>query len=514
MNLFSRHDLLTRIGRAIPTVLLFSSALFMMCSTGNKMPEGPFTADWESLSKHDVETDWFMDAKLGIYFHWGVYSVPAFGSEWYPRNMHDKGSEVYEYHVRNYGDPSEFGYHDFVPLFKAENFSADEWADLFVKAGARFAGLVAEHHDGWAMWDSELTPWNAVDKGPKRDLMGELEKAIRARGMRFATTFHHARNNLWERQNRDGQWSGHYSFVKMDFPSLLEDPENAILYGYLPREKFLELWKGKLVEVIDKYQPDLMWFDAWLDEIPDSVKTDYLAYYFNRAHEWGKEVVVTFKQDDLPQDVGVLDLEKGRMGKLTAFPWLTDDTISRGSWCYTQDLEIKPTSVVLHGLIDIVSKNGVLLLNISPKADGTIPDNQWKVLLEMGDWLKRYGEAVYETRPWIVYGEGPTKLETGRFGGVIDAAGGYTPRDIRYTQKGNAIYAILLGSPGTGKNVTLQSFAKKKLNEDLKITDVTMLECDERIRWEQGEDGLTITAPNEEIDDLAVVFKIKIQSGI
>lgn len=486
----------------------------MGCSdkTGNQIPQGPFTADWASLSRHDVEADWFMDAKLGIYFHWGVYSVPAFSSEWYPRHMYNTNRKEYQHHIETYGQPTEFGYPDFVPMFTAENFNAADWADLFVKAGARFAGPVAEHHDGWAMWDSDVTPWNVADKGPKRDITGEMAKALRARGLRFMTSFHHARNNLWEDPNRDEQWTGHYSFVKTNYPELLEDPERAILYGYMPREKFLDMWKGKLIEVIDKYQPDLMWFDSWLNEIPDTVKTDYLAYYFNRAHQWGKEVVVTFKQEDLPQDVGVLDLEKGRMGELTKFPWLTDDTISKGSWCYTEDLAIKPTSIVLHGLIDIVSKNGVLLLNISPKADGTIPDNQRQVLLEMGDWLKKYGEAIYETRPWTTYGEGPTKLEAGRFGGFRDA-GGYTPEDIRYTQKGNVIYAILLGWPGSGASVTLQSFAKENLNADLTVANVTMLGSEGEIRWEQSEGGLTFTTPNENIDDLAVVFKIEVQGG-
>jgi alpha-L-fucosidase len=190
----------------------------------------------------------------------------------------------------------------------------------------------------------------------------------------------------------------HYPRVK-GWPTVSKDMKLRILYGNIPRQEFLDMWKGKLMEVIDKYQPDLMWFDSWLNEIPDEYKMSYLAYYFNEASEWDKDVVVTFKQEDLPQDVGVLDLEKGWMGELTPFSWLTDDTLSKGSWCYTQDMVIKPTSVVLHSLIDIVSKNGVLLLNISPKADGTIPDNQQKVLLEIGEWLKKYGEAIYSTSP-------------------------------------------------------------------------------------------------------------------
>lgn len=458
---------------------------------------------WESLEKHTEAPEWFRNDKFGIYFHWGVYCVPAFGSEWYPRNMHIKTNGEYKHHVATYGDPTRFGYADFVPMFQAEKFDADEWAELFVQAGARFAGPVAEHHDGFAMWDSDQTPWNAKDMGPKRDITGELEKAIRKRGMKFVTTFHHARNSLWW---KDGDWTGHYEFVKKDFPSLLDDPQRAILYGYMPREQFLEMWKGKLVEVIDKYRPDLMWFDAWFDEIPQEYQREYLAHYFNRAAEWGKEVVVTTKQD-LPREVAVDDFEKGRADRLTGYVWLTDDTISKGSWCYTQDLQIKDTAEVLHVLIDIVSKNGQLLLNISPKADGTIPQEQKDVLLGMGAWLKKYGEAIYETRPWLTYGEGPTRMEKG--GHFVRMKSGYTPQDIRYTCKGSTIYATTLGWPGANAKVVLTSFASDKLQGDLRVTGVSMLGSREAIEYERREDGLVLTTTGEKPDDLAVVFKIE-----
>ncbi len=496
------------------TCLTLVMGLLSSCATESRRattcrskPKSTYTANWESLKKHKPAPEWFRDAKFGIYFHWGVYSVPAFGSEWYPRNMYRKGSREYKHHVEVYGDPAQFGYHDFVPMFKAEKFDADEWAELFEEAGARFAGPVAEHHDGFSMWASELTPWNVKEMGPKRDITGELARAIRKRGMRFVTTFHHARNNQHQiRQGNKYVWTGHYPRVE-GWPTVSKDMKLRILYGNIPRQEFLDMWKGKLIEVIDKYQPDLMWFDSWLNEIPDEYKMSYLAYYFNEANEWGKDVVVTFKQEDLPQDVGVLDLEKGRMGEPTSFSWLTDDTISEGSWCYTQDLVIKPTSVVLHSLIDIVSKNGVLLLNISPKADGTIPDNQRKVLLEIGDWLKKYGEAIYSTRPWIVYGEGPTKLISGRFGGFTDATG-YTAEDIRYTRKGKTVYAIVLGWPGENKQVVMTMFGKDNKAEGIKIKDVSMLGTKEKIKWERKDTGLVVTTPAVKANDMAIVFKI------
>jgi hypothetical protein len=249
-----------------------------------------------------------------------------------------------------------------------------------------------------------------------------------------------------------------------------------------------------------------MWFDAWFDEIPEQVQREYLAYYFNRAAEWGREVVVTTKQD-LPRTVAVDDYEKGRTDRLTDYVWLTDDTISKGSWCYTQDLQIKSTREVLHVLIDIVSKNGQLLLNISPKADGTIPDDQRQVLLGMGAWLKRFGKAIYGTRPWLTYGEGPTQMEKG--GHFVRMKGDYGPQDIRYTRKGSTVYAIALGWPGENAQVVLASFAPDRLKGDLKVTGVSMLGGSKPVKYERRDTGLVLTTTSEKPDDLAVVFKIE-----
>lgn len=414
-------------------------------STSGKISPGgfqKFTPDWLSLSEHTESPEWFQDSKFGIYFHWGVYSVPAFGSEWYPRNMFLKDSDVYEHHLKTYGDPSEFGYHDFVPMFKTEHFDAKEWAELFKKAGARFAGPVAEHHDGFSMWASRVNPWNAQSRGPKRDIVGEMEKAVRRQGMRFFTSFHHAFNNQYP---VDKYPTGFYPRVD-GWPTASDDPELKLLYGNLPREEFLEFWKEKLMEVVDGYLPDIIWFDFALGDIPEEVRREFLAYYLNRAAEGEKEVVITYKGEDLPREVGVEDFEKGRLDHLTDYTWLTDDTVSWGSWCYTQDLRIKSAETVLHTLIDIVSKNGVLLLNVSPRADGIIPQNQREVLEEIGAWLEINGEAIYKTRPWKSFGEGPTRLEReGSFVGRLD----YTPQDIRFTcsKDKTSFYVITLGLP-------------------------------------------------------------------
>jgi alpha-L-fucosidase len=420
--------------------------------------------------------------------------------------MHRRESREYKHHVETYGDPSQFGYHDFVPMFKAEHFDAEVWADLFVKAGARFAGPVAEHHDGFSMWASKLTPWNVKDRGPERDIMGELAQELRKRDIKLVATFHHARNNQHMVQ-QDGRlvWEGHYPRVE-GWPTVSEDPELRLLYGNLPRREFLELWKGKLVEVIDTYRPDLIWFDGWLNEIPETYQTEFLAHYLNGAAEWDRDVVVTCKGHDLPLDVAVEDFEKGRADRLTEEPWLTDDTISYGSWCYTTTLRIKPTREVLHVFIDIVSKNGQLLLNISPRADGTIPQEQQDVLLGIGRWLDRFGEAVYGTRPFVAYGEGPTQQDKG--GHFVKANLKYTAEDVRYTRKGDTVYAIVLGWPGAGKDVTLTVFGEEGAAKDIGVIGVSVLSDDTRIKWKRRKKGLVVSCPKTATDDMAVVFRL------
>jgi alpha-L-fucosidase len=472
----------------------------------------PYLARWSSLKKHNAAPAWFRDAKFGIYFHWGVYCVPAFGygAEWYPSRMNIEGRSEYDHHVKTYGHPSTFGYHEFVPMFKAEKFDPDEWADLFARAGARFAGPVAEHHDGFAMWASRLTPWNVKDMGPKRDTTGELAEAIRKRGMRLVTTFHHARNNQQQVES-DGKlaWTGFYPHIP-GWPTASEDPKLRMLYGNMPREEFLELWQGKIIEVIDNYEPDMIWFESDLYMIPDRYVTELLAYYFNKADERGKEVMVTYKETGLPPEIGVEDFELGRENHITTFTWLTDDmigTLDSRTWGYASHMRIRSTRYVLHVLIDIVSKNGQLMLNVSPRADGSIPDDQRQVLLGIGHWLDKYGEAIYGTRPFVEFGQGPTRLSWG--GEYAREQLQYTPVDIRFTTKGKTVYAIGLGWPGADKETLLESFAAERRKKGLKIESVTMLGTDERIPWCLDDDGLTVTSPSSPPDEIAIVYKIQ-----
>lgn len=474
-----------------------------------------YEANWESLSKHNAEAEWLKDAKLGIYFHWGPYAVPAFGNEWYPRNMYLTDSKVNKHHLEKYG--KDFNYHDFIPDFTGENFNAEDWAELFLQAGAKFAGPVAEHHDGFSMWDSEVTPWNAADMGPKKDILGELFKSLEKRDLKTIATFHHARNlqrykDSWENEIKDSVHGksfrmSHYPFMP-DFQNVFNDPKNALLYGTLPEAEWNEkVWFGKLKEVIDNYQPDIIWFDSWLDQIPEEYRQKFAAYYLNAADEWDKEVVIVRKQQDLPLEISINDHEKSREPKALKELWMTDDTFSTGSWCYTEDLVIKPTDKVLHSLIDAVSKNGILLLNISPMANGTIPDNQRNGLLEMGAWLKKNGEAIYNTRPWIHAAEGPTSEPDGGFKDHRKFLNlEYSSKDIRYTasKDGKTIYAITLGIPKNNENLIFTSFA----NDDIKVKNVSSLNGT-AYKWTKSDKGLEFQS-SKNGEQYAQVYKIEI----
>ena len=414
-----------------------------------------FSAELSLAGKSNPVPEWFKDAKFGIYFHWGVYTVPAFGNEWYPRSMYIKGSPENKHHTAVYGDPSEWPYNYFItgakdkqgnfvqfaPKLKSEGgkFDPDEWAQLFADAGAKFAGPVAEHHDGFSMWASKVNPWNAKDMGPKLDLVGLLTDAIRKKNMKVFLSLHHAYNI-----------TGYYDHVPHT-----DDPELQMLFGQQGKEKNEAFWLAKLKEVIDGYKPDIVYQDFNLSRISQPVLLQFLAYYYNRAAEWNKQVVATFK-DGLNTKCAVLDYERGGPPDITDNYWLTDDAISSSSWCYTEGIGYYSKTQILHAFLDRISKNGDMILNISPRADGTIPQEQKDVLLAMGSWLKKYGEAVYATRAWEKYGEGPTKM--GAAFGTMGAPKEGTAKDIRYTRSkdNTTLYAIFLGWEKGEKEIILK----------------------------------------------------------
>ena len=412
---------------------------------------GSYTASWASVDQHPPAPTWFQDAKFGIYYHWGVFSVPAFGNEWYPRNMYIGGSAENQHHIATYGDPSAWPYNNFIDgaRDKAGNFvqfapkltsaggnwDPNAWAQLFKNAGARFAGPVAEHHDGYSMWNSTANEWNSVGHGPRLDLVGLHAQAIRGQGLKFMTSLHHAYH-----------FNGYYDHVPAQSTATLKK-----LYGQLGTTAENQLWLNKLMEVVNGYQPDLIWQDFDLGLVQESDRLSFLSSYYNQAVAWNKDVVATYKDgfDNLGE---VFDYERGGPGGLLTPYWLTDDAISSSSWCYTVGLGYYTTQALLHALIDRVAKGGNMLLNISPMADGTIPSQQQTILLGIGDWLGRFGEAIYATRSWTSFGEGPTAMGGGSFTGP--RAG--TPQDVRFTrnQADTVLYATALGWQGSTMTIT------------------------------------------------------------
>jgi alpha-L-fucosidase len=418
-----------------------------------------YTASWTSLDTHNPAPEWFQDAKFGIYYHWGAWCVAAFGSEWYPRNMYNQSgnSSEYQHHMSTFGDPfGDWPYDKFLtgandksgklaqfaPKLKSEGgaWDPDEWAQMFLDAGAKFAGPVAEHHDGFSMWDSKVNEWNSVAMGPKLDL-GKLQTdAIRKRGMKLIMSHHTAYN-----------FTGYYQWAPAGATDSLKK-----LYGQLPNATEQTLWLNKLKEIIDQFMPDIIWQDFNLGQLSSANLTEFLAYYYNAGLDANKEVVATAK-DGITVNQGhmgqVLDFERGGPADITTPYWLTDDAVSSSSWSYTTGMRYYGINNLIHSFVDRVSKGGNLLLNLSPMADGTFPQEQKDILAAFGKFLKQMGTAIYNTRTFAVYGEGPTKMG----GGGMTSPTAMTASDIRYTKSkdGDAVYALLMGWPGNGKQVDL-----------------------------------------------------------
>lgn len=461
---------------------------------------GPFNPAWESLERAQVP-EWYLDAKFGIFIHWGVYSVPAFGSEWYPRQMYKKDTAEYKHHVATYGPQSKFGYKDFIPRFTADNFDAKHWAGLFRKAGARYVVPVAEHHDGFPMYDCSFTDWSAAKVGPKRDIVGELAAAVRAEGLHFGASTHRAEHWWFFDQG-------------MLFDSDVKDPGNLGLYGPArsqelaekqnepPDKAFLDDWLARTAEIVDKYRPELLWFDWWIEQPAfQPYLQKFAAFYYNRGAEWGSGAAINYKLETFPQRAAVLDLERGQLASIRPLFWQTDTAISKNSWGYVQPQDYKTVDSIVDDLVDIVSKNGCLLLNIGPRPDGTIPEEEENILLEVGRWLEVNGESIYGTRPWRVFGEGPTRVSEGMFTDTKRAA--FTGEDIRFTVKGGTLYAIVLAWPENRKLV-VRSLAKGAAL----VGSVSLLGHDGRLEWKQTARGLEVRLPDEKPCDHAFVLKI------
>lgn len=469
-----------------------------------------YLPNWDSLSKHAIP-DWFADAKFGIFFHWGIYCVPAFDTEWYSRNMYLDGSRAEKYHTLVYGPPSKFGYKDFLPMFRGEKFDPEEWALLFRRAGARFAGPVTEHADGFSMWDSKVSKWNAACMGPKRDVAGVLSRALRNEGIKYLATFHHQWLWGWYPTMDNTFDTGRPEYSGLYGPPCPGSPFNYRGYRQhplpAPPAEFQETWAAKVREVIDKYQPDHIYFDSRLEIIDERRRLDLVAYYYNHAEQRNQEVTLSYKQDAIPAEVAILDLECGRAPGIVPRPWLTDDIIDWTSWCYVQNPRYKSTNRLIGQLVDIASKNGTLLLDVNPAADGVMPQPTVERLLAMGEWLRINGEAIYGTRPWKIYGEGPTKVQAGEFGEA--ATPELTAQDIRFTSRWKTVYAICCGWPQDRPELIVESLnTQDKLLADGEIEHISLLSSDHKITWQHDADGLRIHLPTQKPGDYAYAFRI------
>ena len=477
------------------------------------MAPGPVKPSWESLKENYKVPGWFKGAKFGIFMHFGIFSVPAHGNEWYEKFLYAGGDDsvlkvlggndfalganngpnsTRAWHTQHFGPVDKFGYKDFIPMFKAEHFDADAWATLFQKAGARYVMPGAQHHENFAMWDSKVTPFNSMQMGPKRDIIGELAIAVRKHGMKLGVANHGIEN--FEFINPPLDVVEKMKAEKVD----LFDPKWADFYNYADRsnvamKRFLVNWYERNVELIDKYQPDLIYFDNGVDQrYIDPLKLELAAYYYNRAKGWDKEVSFTTKKaafapsgTNVKTIASIIDFEGGPPDGIRGGSWVVDRPIGSTSWGYVEGLKANSPQTVIGWLVDTVSKNGTLLLNVSPRADGTIPQDQQDTLLAIGKWLATNGEAIYDTHAWTRF------EEKGK-------------DHIYFTVKGETLYAIVMGK-AAGTEIAINSLPQG--GPAGSVRSVAIL-GGEPLKYKQTATGLNVTLPQTSEPDGAFVLKL------
>jgi alpha-L-fucosidase len=483
--------------------------------------DGPYRADWANLGKFQPP-EWYKDAKFGIFIHWGLYSVPHFGNEWYPRNMYTAGSPENKHQIETYGPLTKFGYKDFIPMFKAEHYDPQAWARLFKDAGAKYVVPVFEHHDGFAMYDCGLSDWTAAKMGPHRDLAGDLAKAVRAEGLHLGASSHRVEHDWFLEHGRlidsDVNDPKYAAFYGPAHTHLEHDPDPLLRDYTYASPAYLNDWLARSSEIVEKYHPDIMYFDWWIGQpYVRPYLAKFAAFYYNESLAHGSPLgVINYKDDAMMSGSAVLDLERGQLAEIRQSYWQTDTSISNKSWGYIDNDTFKSADFVVHQLVDIVSKNGNLLLNIGPRSDGTIPDEVQQVLLGVGSWLKVNGEAIYGTRPWKVYGEGPTKVAAGSFHDTDTKP--YVAEDFRFTIKGAAaggsddpatakkLYAIDMAWPAGGEAV-IHSLG---VGVAPRVEAIALLGSDAKIGFTQDADGLHLKLPAEAPGKYAYAFRISL----
>jgi len=472
---------------------------------------GPFTSAPESLRQYQAP-EWFRDAKFGIWAHWGPQAVPGQG-DWYARNMYIQGKPQYEHHLKTYGHPSKAGYKDIIPLWKAEKWDPAALMDLYVKAGAKYFVSMGVHHDNFDLWDSKYHTWNATKMGPKRDIVGEWQREAKKHGLRFGVSEHLGASYAWFAPSHESDKTGALAGVPYDGA----DPKYGELYHpahkepwtggpswYAKDPKWHAEWYLRVKDLVDHYQPDLLYTDGGIPfgEFGRSL----VAHFYNadQARHGGKvEAVYAHKKMDTGEfirEAGAQDVERGGMEGINPLPWQTDTSI--GDWYYSENYKYKTTSQVVHALADIVSKNGNLLLNVVLYADGSLPPEPRRFLDEMAQWIAVNGDAIYGTRPWKTFGEGPTVMKAGHFKEDFP----FAPADIRFTTKAGKLYALTLGVPT--EQIRIKSLGKDAPFATRPVAEVRLLGYDGKLAWSQQADALVIEAPEKFPTEHAAAFEI------
>lgn len=471
--------------------------------------EGKYHPDWDSLAKHPVPA-WYREKRLGIFLHWGVFSVPAY-HDWYARNMYIEGSEEHKWHLEHYGDPKEFGFKDFIPDFKMDKFDPQLWAKLFREAGADYIVPVAEHHDGFQNYESELSHWNAMEMGPHRDITGDLLREAERLGMTLGVSTHRVEHWFFLGNGRKmGCFGDELKLGDYEWPAMPEQNHHDLFSEPAPTEEFLTDWLLRCCELVDRYHPRIIYFDWWIQH---SAVKPYLkrfaAYYFNRMEEYGG-CVINYKHDAMPFGIGVPDIERGQFAEAKPFLWQSDTSVMRHSWCYSEQpgkAVFKTPGEIICDLIDVVCKNGRLLLNFGPKPDGELRAKEIEILKAMAAWMKVNDEAVHGTTVWRIAQEGPTKIQEGQF--ADGAARGFTSQDFRFTCNGSAVYATCLVCPEDGK-LHIKSLREADASHlplwHGVIEKVEVLGCGE-CAWTRDEEALHVDMGSWR-SDMPVVVKI------
>ena len=491
-----------------------------------------YRADFESLEAYRVP-EWFRDAKFGIFIHWGIYSVPEKFTEWYPRYLYHTDRSLSEpephyvdgkfktltpereifrrelhhqllaSHVDRYGSPATFGYKDLIPLFTGSRFDPLEWMELFKSSGAGYVVPVAEHHDGFSMYATELNCWNAAEMGPRRDVIAELKAAAAEAGLKFGVSSHRAWN--WRYYNFDEERG--YDNTDPRYESFYGKPHG---FDEPPSDEFVADWFARTTELIEKFEPDLLYFDfGWHEPMFAKHYADIMASLYNRGEK--RAGAVLCHKGCLPSDLAVYDIERGSAEDIIKPYWQGDTSVSRQSWSYIVNDQLKTPARLIYDLVDTVSKNGNLLLNVGPRADGSIPPEVSGILRSIGDWLAVNGEAIYGTRHWAVFGEhSPQTLGRQRTSGQYSEADSveYTHRDIRFTCKDSTVYAIMFDWPGMRAEIGSLGRSAGLLTGEIK--NVSLLGCAGRLNWSRRDDALVVEMPVERPCNHAYALKVEL----